>query len=585
MVNRSFVKRAPFGKSNSVCESRSVSPHNGPVVRSPLGEIVLPSSAELLPPDLTATAAKSSAPNSKSKSLHRSISSYALKLSRERSPKRVPTLFLGRSDTLPDSQTVIDHLSKMSSLGGVKEEDENGEAKPLWEQDDGKSMCMVFNLGQMLQNQVDEKTSTVAAKEKNEVPPIVPAQSRSDKTGPSGKGSHRAKPPLKRSQSEFSMRVSSAEFCGKNSMEAFRNRFLLNRESDRGSDVDPRSSSQNAIREAKKLELLRQKKYFSKSMDEASNAPDCGYDYSSSETMGSEGDRRVPFLRRRRRNPSDCLDFSDDQSEESMPCNFRPRRHSRQKNKIRPCLEDVVERSLNQCMPNLQNLISSEVNKQLSQLKNTIEDTFPKVPTDDIFQSVYGEIVSRIQESFDINSYSPIVENSSGLGSSMDNLAERETTPRSQHSVSCLDLSRHEDLDSDLKAKRKLMPSLSFAELGLSDDFHSFSSPSSKRPRKKPSRAKSLELLDSSDVEVEGDLSHLPIEHHVPLKTALVPLCRQMSESIQSLTCEGSDEFKAAKPKSLLLKLRVDLEKLEGKGESDTSMMEWDYYDHANDKP
>lgn len=238
-------------------------------------------------------------------------------------------------------------------------------------------------------------------------------------------------------------------------------------------------------------------------------------------------------------------------------------------------IEETIDKSLSRNLPNISELITSEVDRQMKALQQSGGQQ-PQVSPQDVYSKVYENIVSQFSKSLEVS------EMNDSENTNRD-LSRWEDRTSSSRSASLWDLSDR----TSRGARPKLTPSLSFADLGLDDNFPFASNCSN--PSKERRKTKSVELLDSSDVEVEGDLNHLPLEHHIPLRTALVPLCRQVSQSLQSIPCDElssesdhkqSDVRPKAKPKSLVLKLRVDLEKLEAKADGDPSMMEWDYYDH-----
>ncbi|XP_050708414.1 uncharacterized protein LOC126992984 isoform X11 [Eriocheir sinensis] len=80
-----------------------------------------------------------------------------------------------------------------------------------------------------------------------------------------------------------------------------------------------------------------------------------------------------------------------------------------------------------------------------------------------------------------------------------------------------------------------------------------------------------------AQVEVEGDVVELPYKHHQPLKEALTPLCRELSQSLL-LEREGEGGVTG---KSVVLRLKVNVDQLDGDDYSDTSM-EWDYFDQRD---
>ena len=92
-----------------------------------------------------------------------------------------------------------------------------------------------------------------------------------------------------------------------------------------------------------------------------------------------------------------------------------------------------------------------------------------------------------------------------------------------------------------------------------------------------PSRLHHLHLDQAvAQVEVEGDVVELPFKHHQPLKEALTPLCRELS---QSLLLDRKGEAGVG-GKSVVLRLKVDVDQLDD-NQSDTSM-EWDYFDQRD---
>lgn len=93
-----------------------------------------------------------------------------------------------------------------------------------------------------------------------------------------------------------------------------------------------------------------------------------------------------------------------------------------------------------------------------------------------------------------------------------------------------------------------------------------------------PTRLHHLHLEQGvAEVEVEGDLVELPYKHHQPLKEALTPLCRELSQSFL-LEREGDGGVTG---KSVVLRLKVNVDQLDGDDQSDTSM-EWDYFDQRD---
>lgn len=93
-----------------------------------------------------------------------------------------------------------------------------------------------------------------------------------------------------------------------------------------------------------------------------------------------------------------------------------------------------------------------------------------------------------------------------------------------------------------------------------------------------PSRLHHLHLEQAvAQVEVEGDVVELPYKHHQPLKEALTPLCRELSQS-RLLEREGEG---GTAGKSVVLRLKVNVDQLDGDDQSDTSM-EWDYFDQRD---
>ena len=504
--------------------------------------------------------------------LLRSSTSYMLGAVQERNLKRVPVLRLGHSDALPDAKDIMQKLKDSS-----REVDET----EITVQDvKSKSVCVVWDLER---NCLVEKTNgeipTVQSLADTEDITTGIFTSKSNIRSPKDNNKYKSKPPLKRSQSEFSMNLpGSLTFNPDDPLESFRSRFALPKSTVSNNDEASNVAGTGISAADRKLlnrpkEKFRRERLTSLSVDEED---------SMSKKSGEFGETQNSH---RKRYKKDRRIKSSEYDSCSRRVKLKQQRSVDKRSSILKLMEKAVDESLSNTLPSLQNLISAEVERQLK--NHSTGDEYKSLSSDIVYRNVYKQLLDHFSNSLDIKCDSEESCCDSPEQLFEDHVTDNLCSRTSSHSVSCLDLT--EQYPPQIN-RNKLTPSLSFAELGLADEmpFSSFSYTKFGKSKSIP-HSKSLELLDSSDVEVEGDLNHLPLEHHVPLKNALVPLCRQVSQSIQDISSEEPNTGQAKptqvatmakpKPKSLVLKLHVDLDKLEASGESDPYTMEWDYYD------
>ena len=271
-------------------------------------------------------------------------------------------------------------------------------------------------------------------------------------------------------------------------------------------------------------------------------------------------------------------------------------------------IQDAVEKSLSDNLTKLPEIIASEVNRQIKmciQNSNTASEITAEVR--DLTEKVEQDfsLADNVNCEFNSNDCAMINDTSDMCSNDGEMLPRKmHTTNRERptsfnfdlksgktFSYSCQDLI--DGVLSPAYSSRQISKkstSLSFADLGLTElersDFMNARRRSSismdaleqlmgKSPTPEPA---------SSDVEVEGDLMELPTKHHVPLKHALKPLCRDLTRSLLKhdvdVTQENTADKQRNRKKSLVLKLKIDLDQMDG-NQSDGSM-EWDYYDQIN---
>lgn len=315
---------------------------------------------------------------------------------------------------------------------------------------------------------------------------------------------------------------------------------------------------------------------------------------------------RVPHCHDRHR---DSAYFSTDEStdlpgatEQQRPADNPPWAPSSTK-----LLRQAIEHSLVDNLTRLPEIIASEVNRQVRQtLQASTTEIAAKLHkmtvdvSDEFAASSVGvpRYLSASQQFVNENEEMRATSDGAYVGpkrpSTLDLLGFRRR--KHTYSYSCQDL-----LGDDMfppEPSRTCEPprvsaALSFADLGFTDEQMSsglfrFSDQTISVPtqlqhlHRGGSDYRYVVKHSFPEVEVEGNLVELPYEHHLPIKEALTPLCRELSRSYLMKECE--DTTGGARSKNILLKLNVNLDQLDGY-QSDTSM-EWDYFDQPDgDQP
>ena len=554
----------------------------------------------------------------------------------KRSIKIVPTLFLGRFDSLPDADDVFE---KLKDVPCERKQD------PL---SSSKSMCVVFDLDNLSKCSSDSAPTTLAVTEcrnlssTSATPPIENTRSSDIYSNPSHKpspklgdlkhsqtlqdistrqsynncndvpkniGKHRS--IMKRSQSEFAMNVPKTFVYDPNDpLKAFRSRFSINKSGKYTGP--PGSASKNIVEEKspnkniseRRINIIEDVIQNNDSIESLSrdNVPSIIREPNSVPTRATNVlATTLPTMYLTNSMKYISQSHHDDAKKKPLSIQQKRRKfkNTRNQTKIMNMIEKSIGNSLSRNLSNVSNIVTAEVNRQMTESTAINAAVHSEV----VYNTVYDSILKNFDRSINVPDNPVCVSHYSSTDISPDRNSRRNYLRldrfyrldggcnQSRHSVSCLDLSAR---NIPSTSPQKMTSALSFADLGLSDDF-SYSKPRrTERHLVKNRRTKSFEMLDSSDVEIEGDFNNLPLEHHIPLKTALVPLCRQLSDSIQNLTCNKPDpnmegtsleqyesvDKSKTRPKSLLLKLRVNLEELEKSEENDPSNMEWDYYDN-----
>lgn len=293
----------------------------------------------------------------------------------------------------------------------------------------------------------------------------------------------------------------------------------------------------------------------------------------------------------------DSAYFSTDESTEQpvvgdhfIPVNITPQLPSPSTQLLRQAIEQSVTDSLNR----LPELVASEVNRQVRNcLKNSTSEIAAEVRK--ISKIVSGSMAGGLSASHQF-----LQKSDSWAHGSDDESTPRYAKPKRPstldlalrgqkhtYSYSCQDL-----LDEDIFPARcstrtrrssRVTGTLSYADLDAMEDQNSAMT-SMAIYDYTTSMPAHLQHSDHSfdvnscvpEVEVEGDIMELPYKHHMTLKEALTPLCRDLSKSLY-LRDELEEERKA---RNMILKLNVSLDQIDG-DVSDTSM-EWDYFDQQN---
>nr|XP_053650498.1 uncharacterized protein LOC128700987 [Cherax quadricarinatus] len=261
-------------------------------------------------------------------------------------------------------------------------------------------------------------------------------------------------------------------------------------------------------------------------------------------------------------------------------------------------LKKAIEHSFVDSLNRLPEIVASEVNRQVRHYLSASEIT--------------TEI--RKQNTVDSSDNIPSTLNASrSLSCSRHNLAGDETTTgekvdtyerpvrpsfldlqtlhRRKHSYSCQDLLGEDMFQPGVypcSRQPRINTAISFADLNLADQLVASRGPLglSDHTASMPAHLHHLPYIPCPgyqsvpEVEVEGMLVDLPRKHHLPLKEALKPLCRELRRSL--LLKEAEESPAGAHSKHLVLKLNVKLDQVEG--DLSDSSMEWDYFDQRNGK-
>lgn len=227
-------------------------------------------------------------------------------------------------------------------------------------------------------------------------------------------------------------------------------------------------------------------------------------------------------------------------------------------------LRQAIEHSLADSLHRLPEMVASEVTRQVREC----------------LRASTSEVAAELHKLSCSNNGSQF------LGPKRPSTLDLLSSPRRRHmySYSCQDLLGDDPFPEGLSLSRRpscVGGTMSVADLDMCSNDQMCSTSVAgywDQTTSVPTRLHHLHLEQGvAQVEVEGDVVELPYKHHQPLKEALTPLCRELS---QSLLLDREGEGGAA-GKSVVLRLKVNVDHLDGDDQSDTSM-EWDYFDQRD---